>query len=69
MHDWDFNCFIAAKIVFKQTSVCTMGSAKSPAAKNLMWFYFLRYRQQWQYLHHLSVFFFICPVSKGMSKK
>jgi hypothetical protein len=32
MYDWDFNCFIAAKI-FKQTSCVPWGSAKSPAAK------------------------------------
>jgi hypothetical protein len=38
MYDWDFNCFIAAK-VFKQTSCVPWGSAKSPAAK-LMWFFF-----------------------------
>jgi hypothetical protein len=33
MHVLGFNCFIAAKIVFKQTSCVPWGSAKSPAAK------------------------------------
>jgi hypothetical protein len=40
MYDWDFNCFIAAKIVFKQTSCVPWGSAKSPAAKTWCGFIF-----------------------------
>jgi hypothetical protein len=63
MYDWDFNCFIAAKIVFKQTSCVPWGSAKSPAAKKPVVLFFAIIAVTMAISSSLIGFFFICPVS------